>query len=128
MEGKGTLPPEVHIALYRIAQETLNNVVKHARASQATIRLCYTCGDQATDHQSPEQSVLLSIVDDGRGFDLAQAPHHRLGLGIMQERADAIGATLFIDSQPGEGTQVTVMWEQAVDQAPEVGNPTRREG
>jgi signal transduction histidine kinase len=51
-------------------------------------------------------------MDDGRGFDLAQVPHHRLGLRIMQERADAIGANLFIDSQPGEGTQVTVIWEQ----------------
>ncbi len=59
-----------------------------------------------------ENARLLSIMDNGRGFDLAQAPHHRLGLGIMQERADAIGANLFIDSQPGEGTQVSVMWEQ----------------
>ncbi len=112
-EGKGTLPPEVHIALYRIAQEALNNVVKHARASQAIIRLCYTCADQEEDRHGQGQTVLLSIMDDGRGFDLAQAPHHRLGLGIMQERADAIGANLFIDSQPGEGTQVTVMWEHA---------------
>ena len=113
VEGKGTLPPEVHIALYRIAQEALNNVVKHARASQVTIRLCYTCDDRAEERLGQEQSVLLSIVDNGRGFDLAQAPHHRLGLGIMQERAYAIGANLFIDSQPGEGTQVTVMWEQS---------------
>ncbi len=106
------LPPEVHIALYRIAQEALNNVVKHARASQATIRLCYSFGDPVEDRLGQEQSVLLSVVDNGRGFDLAQAPHHRLGLGIMRERADAIGANLFIDSQPGEGTQISVMWEQ----------------
>jgi signal transduction histidine kinase len=112
VEGKGTLPPEVHIALYRIAQEALNNVVKHARASQVTIRLCYSCVDLAEGVKSQTQSVLLSIIDNGRGFDLAKAPHHRLGLGIMQERADAIGANLFIDSQAGEGTQVTVMWEQ----------------
>lgn len=111
IEGKGALPPEVHIALYCIAQEALNNVVKHARASQATVRLCYTCADGVEDRQG--QSVLLSIIDDGRGFDLAQVPHHWLGLGIMQERADAIGANLFIDSQPGEGTHVSVMWEQA---------------
>jgi len=110
VEGTGTLPSEVHVALYRIAQEALNNVVKHARASQVIIRLCYTCGDQAEERQG--QSVLLSLMDDGRGFDLAQVPHHRLGLRIMQERADAIGANLFIDSQPGEGTQVTVIWEQ----------------
>lgn len=117
VEGKGTLPPEVHIALYRIGQEALNNVVKHARASHVIVRLCYTCADATDGLQG--QSVLLSIMDDGRGFDLAKAPHDRLGLGIMQERADSIGASLFIDSQPGEGTQVTIMWEQV---------ETRREG
>jgi signal transduction histidine kinase len=110
IEGKGTLPSEVHIALYRIAQEALNNVVKHARASHVTIRLCCNCAELKEGCQ--RQCVLLSIIDDGRGFDLAHAPHDRLGLGIMQERADAIGANLFVDSQPGEGTQVSVMWEQ----------------
>lgn len=117
VEGSGALPTEVHIALYRIAQEALNNVVKHARASQATIRLCYRCGEPIEGRQG--QSVLLSIIDNGRGFDLAHAPHDRLGLGIMQERADAIEANLMIDSQPGEGTQVSVMWERL---------ETRREG
>lgn len=110
IEGKGSLPPEVHIALYRIAQEALNNVVKHARASLVTVRLCYISGGLGEDQFS--QSVLLSVTDNGRGFDLIHAPHHRLGLGIMRERADAIGANLFVDSQPGEGTQVSVMWEQ----------------
>jgi signal transduction histidine kinase len=56
--------------------------------------------------------VLLSIRDDGRGFDPAQVPHNRLGLGIMQERAQAIGANLTVESQPRQGTQVTVLWEQ----------------
>jgi GAF domain-containing protein len=111
VEGKGMLPPEVHIALYRIAQEALNNMVKHARASQATVRLCYTCGEPADGRLG--KSVLLSIIDNGRGFDPALTTHDRLGLEIMQERADTIGATLFIDSRPGEGTQVSVMWEQA---------------
>jgi signal transduction histidine kinase len=110
VEGKGTLPPEVHVALYRIAQEALNNVVKHARAGHATVRLCYNCGDLAEGRQ--RKCVLLSVLDNGRGFDLNQAPHHRLGLGIMQERADGVGANLFIDSQLGEGTQVSVMWEE----------------
>lgn len=110
IEGEGSLPPEVHIALYRIAQEALNNVVKHARASQVAVRLCFTCTDQAEDRQG--QCVLLSIIDNGRGFDLTQTPNHRLGLRIMQERVDEIGANLFIDSQLGEGTQVTVIWEQ----------------
>lgn len=112
VEGKGTLPPEVHIALYRIAQEALNNVVKHARASQVTIRLCYHRAGTEEGHETAGRGVLLSIVDNGRGFDLAQAPHNRLGLEIMQERAAAIQANLIVDSHPGEGTQVSVLWEQ----------------
>ncbi len=55
--------------------------------------------------------MLLSISDDGRGFDLAQVPQNRLGLENMKERAQAIGAALTIESQPGHGTQITVLWE-----------------
>ncbi len=121
VDGQGKLPPDVHIAFYRITQEALNNVVKHARARQATVRLCYSGEDQVVTSQKarqPEdvragQTVLLSIRDDGRGFDPAQISHDRLGLGIMQERAQAIGAILTIQSQPGHGTQVTTLWEQA---------------
>jgi signal transduction histidine kinase len=115
IEGQGELPPDVHIALYRITQEALNNVVKHARASQVTIRLCYTCTDVDYSDSSPVQSVLLSICDDGRGFDLDHISHDRLGMGIMRERAQAIGATLTIDSHPGEGTQVSLLWEEKKD-------------
>jgi signal transduction histidine kinase len=58
-------------------------------------------------------SLNLSIRDDGRGFDPAKISHERLGLGIMQERAQAIGALLTIESQPGQGTLVSVLWKQA---------------
>jgi signal transduction histidine kinase len=109
VEGQAKLPPDVHIAFYRIAQEALNNMVKHAHAHQATVRLDYTGGERAA---GVSQRALLSIGDDGRGFDPAQIAHNRLGLGIMQERAQAIGATLTIESQPRQGTQVTVLWEQ----------------
>jgi signal transduction histidine kinase/ligand-binding sensor domain-containing protein len=102
VEGKPELPSDVHVALYRIAQEALNNVVKHARASQAMVRL---------RGLSPA-SVELHISDDGRGFDPANVPPDHLGLGIMRERAEAIGAALEIDSQPGHGTRVTVVWEE----------------
>jgi signal transduction histidine kinase len=111
-EGEGALPPEVHVAMYRIAQEALNNVVKHARASQVSIRLCFPRADQEEVRRGHGKSVLLEIIDNGRGFDVTQAPHHRLGLEIMQERAQAIGANLMIDSHPGKGTQITVLWEQ----------------
>ena len=86
-----------------------------------TVRLCYSCQDLAATPAEglpveSRLSVLLSIRDDGRGFDPAQVPHARLGLGIMQERAQAIGATLTLESQPGHGTQVTVLWEQEKQQ------------
>jgi signal transduction histidine kinase len=112
VEGAGTLPPEVHVAMYRIAQEALNNVVKHARARQVSVRLCYTCASPEGVRPAHGQGVRLSIVDCGRGFDLSRIAHHRLGLGIMLERAQAIGATLAIESQPGQGTEVTILWNQ----------------
>jgi signal transduction histidine kinase/ligand-binding sensor domain-containing protein len=119
VDGQGDLPPDVHIALYRITQEVLNNVVKHARAHQVVVQLSYGKGkpvDQAAlnegePSQEPGLSLWLSIRDDGRGFDPARVPHNRLGLGIMQERAQAIGASLTIESQPGQGTRVSVQWK-----------------
>jgi two-component system nitrate/nitrite sensor histidine kinase NarX len=125
VEGQAPLPPEVQVALYRIAQETLNNVTKHAEASQATLSLRYL-----TPYPSPTRGgarggvgevlrVELCIDDDGRGFDPRDIPPQRLGVGIMRERAAAIGATLNIESQVGQpalgipgGTRVTVVWEE----------------
>ncbi|HAY85744.1 MAG TPA: hypothetical protein DCY42_12735, partial [Chloroflexi bacterium] len=102
------LPPDVHITLYRITQEALNNVIKHARAHQVTVRL-----DYSPESRAEPLRVSLSISDDGRGFDATQLQHDRLGFGIMQERIQAIGGTLTIESQPGHGTRVTVLWQQA---------------
>ncbi len=97
--GECDLPNEAKIALYRIAQESLNNVAKHAGASQATVNL----------HCRPG-CVSLCIRDDGSGFDLDRVPPDSLGLGIMRERAEAIGATLTIESEIGRGTEVTAVW------------------
>jgi signal transduction histidine kinase len=99
VEGHCAPPPEVKVALYRIAQETLNNMAKHAQANQAWVNLC--C--------QPE-GVVLQIRDDGCGFDPDCIPPNHLGLGIMQERAKAVGATLSIESQPGHGAQIRVTW------------------
>jgi signal transduction histidine kinase/HAMP domain-containing protein len=101
IEGKCVLPPEVKVALYRIAQEALNNIAKHSGASQATVSV----------HGEP-QRVKLRISDDGRGFDPGYVPPDHLGLGIMRERAEAVGANLRIESQPGQGTQVEVIWTE----------------
>jgi signal transduction histidine kinase/putative methionine-R-sulfoxide reductase with GAF domain len=109
VEGQAKLPRDVHIAFYRITQEALNNVVKHARARQVTVHLRYQCEEPTF----PGARVILTVCDDGRGFDPARIPPNHLGLGIMQERARSIGAMMTIESQPGRGTQLTVRWEQA---------------
>lgn len=96
-EEKRPLPPETQVALYRIAQEALNNVVKHAGAERVTVwlRLLPAC-------------VELEVSDNGRGFDPAAVSAHSLGLGIMRERAAKIDADFLVESVIGEGTTITV--------------------
>ena len=87
------LPLPVEEALYRIAQEALHNVVKHAGARQVRLEL----GRIAS-------GVRLRVADDGKGFDPAQVPDGHLGLAGMRARADRIGAEFSVKSVPGEGT------------------------
>ena len=90
----------VETAVYRIAQESLHNIVKHARASTVALRLCAP---------TPQTPVLaLDIHDDGVGFDPTGAFPGHLGLRSMRERAARLGGTLTIDSAPGKGTQIQV--------------------
>ncbi len=106
-----TLPPEVQVALYRIAQEALSNAVKHAGAKQLTVTLsCVPPGPGENGKQQAE--VELIVADDGQGFDLKEKTTggKGLGLGIMRERAAAMGAAFQIQSQPGQGTRITVNW------------------
>jgi signal transduction histidine kinase len=105
VSGDCTLPPIVHVALYRIAQEALNNVIKHARASEVDVRL-------ECDTGPPGRVVELQIRDNGQGFDPEQSRPDHLGLGIMRERAETIGADLQIESTVGEGTRVTLFWRE----------------
>ena len=95
------LAPEVEIALFRIAQEALNNVAKHARAKRVVITLRRTGSEQ-----------VMSIVDDGIGLRAMQERLGRpvLGLGIvtMRERAQAVGGQFAIEGIPGGGTRLTV--------------------
>jgi len=110
VKGRCALPGNLHIALYRIAQEALNNVIKHARAGRVEVSLhCIPFADGGEEAVSVE----LCICDDGRGFDLDEIPPDCLGLGIMRERAQTAGASLEIDSRPGRGTQITVVWKGA---------------
>jgi signal transduction histidine kinase len=94
------LPLGTKEALYRIAQESLHNIVKHARAQTVTLRL------RAPTPQAP--LLALDIGDDGVGFDPAgEFPGH-LGLRSMRERIARLGGTLVIDSAPGQGTRIQV--------------------
>lgn len=92
-------PPAIAEALYGIAREALNNVVKHARATRVAVRLAREADGSAT----------LAVEDDGAGFDTADpAGLGGLGLGGMRERAGRIGASLSVSSRPGGGTAVRV--------------------
>ncbi len=93
----GRLPLEVEEGLYRIAQEALHNVVKHAAARQVRLEL-----------RQRGDGVTLRIEDDGKGFDPEAVPDGHLGIAGMRARADRLGATLHCDSQPGRGTRIEV--------------------
>jgi signal transduction histidine kinase len=92
-------PPGVRIAQYRIAQEALNNVARHSRASHVALTL-----------RCSERRIELRIRDDGCGFDRTAIPPGHMGVGIMRERAEGIGAVFEVESEPGKGTCVTVVW------------------
>ncbi|MCB0164211.1 MAG: GAF domain-containing protein [Anaerolineae bacterium] len=97
--GERALPLEVKVVLYRIAQEALNNIAKHAHADQVTVNLAY----------QPDQ-VMLQISDNGCGFNPNATLPHQLGVNIMAERATGVGASFRVDSRPGQGTCVTAIW------------------
>jgi signal transduction histidine kinase len=102
IQGQCEAPARVKENLFRIAQEGLNNVVKHARARHVNLTL----------KQSKNQ-VTLSISDDGQGFDENAIDGGHLGLQIMRERAHNIGAELTITSLPGQGTVIVAIWPGA---------------
>jgi signal transduction histidine kinase len=104
IEGECQLPPEVQIAFYRVAQESLNNVFKYARATEVNVRLFLSAS-----------SVHLETRDNGIGFDASTAKPTSLGMRIMRERAEAIGADLHISSHLGAGTCVEMTWNENPD-------------
>ncbi len=105
VEGDCPLPPEVKIAFYRIAQEALHNIGKHAGADAVQMRL-----------QMMPTFVQLVVHDNGRGFDVTDVAPGSLGLGIMRERAAAIGALLSIESEIGAGTTINVHLDRRDDE------------
>ena len=103
------LPDEVQICFYRVAQEALNNVVKHAQARLVTVSLSEIQLPADTKYTTRRQ-VTLVIQDDGVGFYSASEQSGHLGISIMRERAAAIQAALSLESEPGHGTLVTLIW------------------
>lgn len=93
-------PPEIKDAFYRIAQETFNNIAKHAEATRVSVTL--TCDPARAE---------LTIKDDGIGFDPLSIQHEGLGLKIMAERARNVGAKLDIHSQVHAGATLRVYWQ-----------------
>ncbi len=96
------LPEEVAIALFRITQEALRNVWRHSGATRAEITIDFS-----------NDRTKITVSDNGKGFQIPEkmsdlAKHDKLGLAGMQERAQLIGGTLTVQSQPGKGTTITV--------------------
>lgn len=95
------LPEDVHIALYRITQESLNNIVKHSRATEAGV-----------DLRHEDEKIVLHIYDNGKGFDMGEISSG-FGLDNMRERAEMIGAALDVMSEQARGTRITIKWAAA---------------
>jgi PAS domain S-box-containing protein len=97
-EGDEHLAPRVRQELYQVAQESLNNALKHARAQSVRIHLAYTADE-----------TRLQVIDDGCGFVMEEAERSGgLGLRGMRERVQGIGGTIRVDSAPGRGTTIRV--------------------
>ena len=97
-DGEAALPEKRRLVVYRIAEEALNNVLKHAEATSVQVRLFY---------QEPERLV-LSLVDDGCGFD-SSLTFPGQGLAMMTDYAQALGGRTVIIASPGEGTSVRLV-------------------
>jgi len=91
------LAPDYELSLYRITQEGINNILKHAEASQVSVQLI-----------KHHKSVILTIEDDGNGFQMMESAATSFGLNSMRNRASALSGALDIDSAPGKGTSITL--------------------
>nr|WP_055505147.1 sensor histidine kinase [Nonomuraea pusilla] len=119
------LAADVEDTLFRVAQEALTNVAKHAGARRAALTLSYTDlpfpgphAARAAGRDGGPRGVLLDVRDDGRGFDL-RAPGDGFGLDGMRQRVRGVGGTLEVESEPGRGTAVAA----AVPAIPPEGRP-----
>jgi PAS domain S-box-containing protein len=102
VSGEGSLPPDVQMAVYRICQEAMNNISRHADATRVDVTLNYA-----------DNAMELGICDDGGGFDPQNTDPGHYGLIMMRERAAAVGAGLWITSQPGHGVEIRIRWPKS---------------
>lgn len=102
IEEECSIPHGVQMTFYRVAQEAINNIVKHAAATEVAIGL-----------KCRENSARLVVSDNGSGFSPSAVTSDHMGLKIMRERAEASGADLAIESSSGRGTVVTLLWPRA---------------
>lgn len=93
-----TISPDLEPTLFRLVQESLNNVAKHANARQVWVAL---------RQAEPPTHLTLTVHDDGQGFDRKTINNSGLGLSQMQQRVEAVGGTFNLESKPGEGTVMT---------------------
>ena len=102
--GLSRMPEVTESAFFRIAQEALTNVAKHAEASEVALKL-----------EKKDRRLRLTITDNGKGFDVTslEISREKFGWGLltMEERAQAVGGHVYVESQPGKGTRVTVELE-----------------
>ena len=103
--GEDILNSNVQVVVYRICQEALNNIARHAAASRVKIKLQYTA-----------DKVDMHIQDNGRGFDSNLSVPGHYGLSMMNERAETVGAKVEIMSRPGKGTSVIFRWQETPKQ------------
>lgn len=99
MDEKIDLPPDVQIAMYRVTQEALNNIFKHAVATKVEVNV-----------ENDPEFIRLQIKDNGTGFKFDEIMPTSLGLNIMRERAEEIGAALDITTELDQGTGVNLVW------------------
>jgi signal transduction histidine kinase len=98
--GTSVIPDDVRLGVYRIAELALGNVAKHADATVCTLGWIY---DEA------EETLIMSVTDDGKGFDAAEIRQTGLGMVNIGDYADAMRATLEINSKPGVGTELKLI-------------------
>ncbi|MCI0867024.1 MAG: hypothetical protein J4N89_10815, partial [Chloroflexi bacterium] len=100
---EGDLEPQVKFQLLQVTREALANVAKHANPTNVWVEM-----------ECSKEDIKIRVRDDGRGFAISGLRGH--GIGIMNERTAMAGATLDINSTPGEGTEVVVAYSRRVEQ------------